>query len=74
MLKITFDTTPFEVSHCKAPKGRGSWAFSNIRNPDVLRDHIWFSPSMTYAEARKWFKQQLATLEIEGEHVVYVLP
>ncbi len=50
-MAITFNTVAYEFSHGRTPRGRGSWAFAAVRNPDT-KDIIW-SPSMTYAEAKK---------------------
>jgi hypothetical protein len=53
---IEIDTIPFERSHMRGPKGRGSYAFSLERNPrDVLKDVV-FSPSGTWAESKVWVK------------------
>ena len=58
MTRITFETTPFELSHGRSPRGRGSWAFCpfHLRNANDYIDHTLFSPSMTYAEAKRWMK------------------
>lgn len=74
MLKLHFDNTPFVASHGRQPKGRGSWGFCNRPNPDMSKDHVWFSPAMTLVEARKWFKETLKNIGVEGEHTVYILP
>jgi hypothetical protein len=49
---IHFDTTPFVRSHGRQPKGRGGWAFSFGREAPQVP--AFFSPGMTYAEAKKW--------------------
>lgn len=92
---IEIDTTPFERSHCKAPRGRGSWAFSFTKCPELSgertyfesggvrveneNDVTWFTPSMTYAEAKRWIKRQadayLADREVVSQFIrVYALP
>lgn len=56
-MATTFDTTPFVRSHNKQPKGLGSWAFAPEADSDV--NDMYFSPSLTYTEAKKWFKKQV---------------
>lgn len=74
-LRIFFDPSEFELSHGRAPRGRGSWAFSPYRRPDPLSKDIHFSPGgMTLAEARRWLVARLREMGIEGEHVIYILP
>ena len=50
---VEFDDIEFQKSHGRAPRGRGYWAFSTDRRG---REHLLFSPDMTYAEAKKWAK------------------
>lgn len=57
-MAIDFITTPYVASHGKQPSGRGSWAFSEERNPTT--DQVWFSGSMTYQEAKKAAKKHFA--------------
>lgn len=56
-MKVIFNTAPFEYSHQRPPRGRGSWAFCDqyyTNKPEWL-DHTVFSPGgMTYSEAKKW--------------------
>jgi hypothetical protein len=73
-LRIMFDASEFELSHGRAPRGRGRWAFSMLRRPDPLTDEIHFSPTMTITEARKWIVALLRAMGVEGEHVIYILP
>jgi hypothetical protein len=73
-LRIMFDASEFELSHGRAPRGLGRWAFSMRRQPDPLADEIHFSPTMTITEARKWIVARLRALGVEGEHVIYILP
>jgi hypothetical protein len=73
-LRIMFDTSEFELSHGRAPRGHGRWAFSMLRRPDPLADEIHFSPTMTITEARKWIVARLRAMGVEGEHVIYILP
>lgn len=56
--KITFDfnTAEFCTAHGKEPRGRGSWAFAFEGREPV------FSPSMTYAEAKRWIKEHICSV------------
>ena len=66
---MTFETLPFELSHGRSPRGRGSWAFA----PFGLRKDITaavFSPNMTFTEAKKWARQQPS---LQGFQVIAVL-
>jgi hypothetical protein len=74
-LRIRFDDSEFQRSHRRAPRGRGSWAFSMLRQPDPLANEVHFSPGgMTLAEARKWIVARLRAMGVEGERVIYILP
>ena len=49
---ITFTTRQYELSHMKAPRGWGMWAFeASFGETDV---EIWTPGSMTYAEGKKF--------------------
>lgn len=54
-MMFEFNTRLWVFSHGRAPKGRGSWAFSV---PD-LGGETFFSPSMTYADAKTWIKNHV---------------
>jgi|SRR5580765_4827938 len=55
--KVYFHTAGYEFSHGRAPRGRGpwggSWAFWFSRNAWAHGEMAWFTPSVTYAEAKK---------------------
>ena len=80
-MTVRFDTSEFEFSHGRAPRGRGSWAFSLVRDPDVTKSlpadktGVLFTPSLTYGEAkmfaRRFFRMQLCT---SPAVTVYVQP
>lgn len=56
MSKIVVDTQPYRSSHGAEPRGRGSWAFTfkpERADGFTTTEEIWFTPSVTYAEARK---------------------
>jgi hypothetical protein len=75
-LKVEFDTAPFERSHGRSPRGRGSWAFGLTPNPDVCNStECFFSPGgMTLAEARKWAREVVADIGATGHVTLFVLP
>lgn len=63
---IDIDDSPFVRSHMRAPRGRGSWAFSLQPSPsDVVKD-VQFTPSMTYADAKVWIKAWLRQQQAAG--------
>lgn len=70
---MTFETFPYEHSHGRSPRGRGSWAFCpfHLRNASDYIDHTIFSPSMTFTEAKKWAREQVALQTFE---LVAVMP
>lgn len=73
MTKPSFETLPYELSHGRSPKGRGSWAFCPFhkRNAHDYLDWTVFSPSMTFSEAKRWaISQEL----LQGAPVIAVLP
>lgn len=62
MTKITFefDTSAYERTHGKAPKGYGSWAFDwqgSRRDPKP----IW-APISGYADAKRWVKEHICEM------------
>jgi len=72
MARFAFDTTDYEFTHGRKPRGRGGWAFSFERHPDVLSDAVVWTPSMTYVEAKRWFAAEAARRGVT-EGTVYVL-
>ena len=58
MATIEFCTIEYEFSHDKAPRGRGTWAFALDRNTPP--DQMFWTPSCTYAEAKKLAKAHFA--------------
>lgn len=67
---VIVDTTVYENSHGKTPRGRGMWAFSPVRNPESSsdRNEIYFT-SGSYGEAKK-----AAQCRFAGKVVIYVQP
>lgn len=63
---VQVDTSRYERSHGKKPRGKGSWAFYF----DRAGGDAMFTPSaMTYADAVNWAKEQAKEA---GKSVVYV--
>jgi len=54
--KFEFDTTEYEWSHGRKPRGRGSWAFfaqgADTSNAEAA---VW-APVGTWSEARRWVR------------------
>jgi hypothetical protein len=75
-LTFEFNTATYEFSHGRTPRGRGSWAFGTRRNPDVMNPReCFFSPGeLTLAEAKKWVRQHVALMGVQGKVTLFVLP
>jgi hypothetical protein len=63
---INIDDSPFVRSHMKAPRGRGSWAFS-INDANAPIADVVFTPSMTYADAKVWIKAWFRDQQAAGK-------
>lgn len=61
MARHDFDSTPYEFSHGRAPRGRGSWAFlpagANEADPNA---YVWVPGSCTFSEAKRWVRANCA--------------
>lgn len=70
MATVVVDTRYYENNYGKAPRGRGGWAFCSVdvRRPDYL-DHVIWTPSLPYGEARKFAVAEAAK---RGVSVLYV--
>jgi hypothetical protein len=70
---VTIETTPYEISHGRSPRGRGCWAFCpfHLRNATNRHEHTAISPLMTFTAAKRWARQQPALAAVG---VVAVLP
>lgn len=64
-MKIDFDTTNYEFTHGRKPKGWGMWAFE-YRDGLRWSEPVWVTGSMTYAEAKKHFKAIMAARAPKG--------
>lgn len=74
MSKVTveFRTVEYTCNHGAEPRGRGSWAFCEERLP--LNKELLWTPSLTYGEAKKWVREELAKRGVQGPVVLYVQP
>lgn len=68
---IDIDTSDYTRSHGTNPKGRGGWAFSTYPNPQL--DDVFFTPSMTYSDAKVWAKAH-ARANYPTADTLYVQP
>lgn len=70
---MTFETLPYELSHGRSPRGRGSWAFCpfHLRNANDYIDHTVFSPCMTLTEAKRWAREQA---QLQPFEMVAIMP
>ena len=66
MAAIRVETTKFQFSHRRQPKGFGSWAFQIGKNPEP-----YFVRSSSYSDARKAAQQEAAK---QGASCITVLP
>ena len=73
--RITFSDRPFVEAYARSPRGRGSWAFVPMayHGSGIEVDHTVLSPSMTYTEAKKWARQQFASIAREVGGLVLVV-
>lgn len=63
-MSVEVDTTEYEFSHGKKPRGRGGWGF------EVNGAVVW-APCSTYGDAVKWARAQASAV---GARVVKVCP
>ena len=53
MARITVETSEYEFSHGKRPRGRGTWAFTfDTRRYDRIEE-VWWTPFVTWSDARR---------------------
>jgi hypothetical protein len=69
MLNIEFSATQYRFNHGKNPSGYGLWAFAEQGGPEIFAPY-----SMTLTEAKKWFKQHLKSMSVEGSFLITVCP
>lgn len=67
---MEFNTTIYEASHGKLPRGTGAWAFSIYRNPQP--GLVFWARNASYGEAKKqaraYYKQ------FSGISTIFVQP
>lgn len=71
--EISVSTRLYERAHCKAPRGKGQWAFS-IGTTDAYDDVTkawWTDGARTYTQA---VNEAKAEAQRRGAKVIYVLP
>jgi hypothetical protein len=69
--RVEFLTSDYEFAHGHGPRGRGAWAFSSERNPDVTGPTMfWAYGPYTYGEAKKLARAHFAA---RGVSSVWVL-
>ena len=69
-----FNTSPWFASHGSPPRGRGSWAFSFVRDYHDVLTEVCFTPSMTYGEAKKWITGQAKRCGVPRGTMFFVQP
>lgn len=60
-MKIEFYNNQYVLSHGKNPSGRGVWAFEIL---GCKKLGVFFSPSMTLGDAKKWMREQIKAMDI----------
>lgn len=53
MINFWFDDRCYRLTHGRAPRGFGAWAFEFEGRPVV------WAPSSTFAEAKRWVKEHI---------------
>ncbi len=67
-MSVRFDTSTFENSHGRKPKGHGGWIFSPVRSCDSAT--LVSAPAdLSFTEAKSWIKTNHP-----GVSVWYVCP
>lgn len=70
-LVVEFDDTEYLFTHGKAPRGFGSWAFADSKNPQP-EEVLWFNQN-TFTEAKKKMVAKLKEMGCFGHVTVFVL-
>lgn len=61
-MKIEFCDRDYRLSHGRAPRGRGGWAFSISGEGDA----IYWAPSGSLAESKAWMRAKVRALVAEA--------
>lgn len=67
-MAIEFNTTDYQFSHGRSPRGLGGWAFSYERNPEMAAI-FWVNGS--YGEAKRVARDKARA---DGRSEVFVCP
>lgn len=67
-MTVEFNTTEFQFSHGRTPRGVGAWAFSFVRHPE-MDEMVWVNGS--FSEAKRVMRARAVA---EGRRVVFVQP
>lgn len=59
-IRFWFDDRSYRLTHGKAPRGYGAWAFEFEGRAPVL------APSSTFADARRWVKEHIRAEAPDG--------
>ena len=66
---VVFNTTEYEFSHGRKPRGDGGWVFSFKRNPDVMTEIFFVHGIYTVAK-----KAAAKKAKSENQREVFVCP
>ena len=74
MVMVRFLNDQFFRSHGALPKGCGGWAFKveHASTVGMVEGEVFFSPSMTFTEAKAWMTQQVRREAAEDARNVFV--
>lgn len=73
-MKIEFRNDEYIKVTGSTPKGTGTWAFSNSRNPDPMEIKFFYG-TLTQAKAQaKAYYKQVAEQIAETWMIIYILP
>jgi hypothetical protein len=70
-MRVEFNTTEYQFSHGKQPRGRGSWAFffGPPSDPENFNNVFWTPGNTTYSEAKRMAREEARQ---RGVSTVYV--
>jgi len=72
-LVVEFDDTAYIFTHGKAPRGYGSWAFSDNKNPKGDGSDVFWFNNNTLSQAKRKMVAKLREMGITGHVTVFVL-
>ena len=63
-IHFEFDTSNYEFTHGRTPKGYGTWAFDFHTNTSGKAENAEpiFAPASTYVAAKKWIKNHIKSI------------